>query len=499
ELNTWLATAARDNVNYAPSDLLRELPQDLLAAVGNLDPVALQCSYSDVDYLYQCRLTKHLAEWIVQLPLRDSLLEPLLDQFAQDLSPADRLQLFDAYKLFDWTIRNVALESNGSNVEATTRDPRGPVDDSGLGYGYLPWETLLFSSGDFIERGRVFSALAAQRGIDTAWISVGDSDSQPGNLWTIAVLIADEILLFEPKLGLPILEPDQVALATLQQARDNERILRRLDLPGKFDYAFAHSDLQSFEFLIDAPPVAASARMKMLEQALLRDERMVIYQDLDRLRGQLQKLYPEHAVHLWQTPLLAQVQAATVRERLQNPSPYSMNYMAMHGVWLLENPAATGRLKHLFGEFENTLDGQGALSMYMNSRIDELTIEKLAYDPEVRHELGIAPTPGESKEQYGMRIQQAQYIFGRSKVDAAFLMAQLHFDRGNYSATQDWLKKRVLGDTRAENWWPAGHYTLARALQESGDLEQAVAELAYQPSPQEAGNRLRARYLRREP
>ena len=56
----------------------------------------------------------------------------------------------------------------------------------------------------------------------------------------------------------------------------------------------------------------------------------------------------------------------------------------------------------------------------------------------------------------------------------------------------------TLVDPRAEKWWPAGHYTLARTYQETGQLEKAEQELTYQPSPQEAGNRLRLRYLRQD-
>lgn len=113
-----------------------------------------------------------------------------------------------------------------------------------MGYGYLPWETLLFSAGDFIERsGPVFNALAAQQGIETVWLAVDgaqqDADKNaPGKVWTIGVLIGDDCLLFEPKLGMPILEPDLMELATLAQTLDNDRMpARRLDLAGQFDYA----------------------------------------------------------------------------------------------------------------------------------------------------------------------------------------------------------------------------------------------------------------------
>jgi hypothetical protein len=471
----------------------------MLAVVGSSNPVALQFNYWDVDYLFERRLASKLAAWIVSFPLHDSLMAPTLEDFGREKSDEVRVQLEEAYKLFDWTVRNISMESEGASVEDTTLDPRGPVGDDGMGYGYLPWETQLFSIGDFIERGRVFCALADQRSIDSVWISLDGSQDSPGKVWAIGVLIGDDIVIFEPKLGMPILDPDTGHLATLTQTVANERILRRLDLPGQFDYAFTQSDLQNLEFLIDVPPVGASARMKMLEASLLRDERMVLFKDLKSLEERLRTVAPAQTrISVWQTPLLAQIQAASVRERLDSPSPYSMNYMAMHGVWLMDNSAANGRLKHLYGNFENNDDMQGALSLYMDTRVDDLRIEKLSYDPEVQRELGVPRMPGEEREQYQMRVAQMQYILGTAKVDAAYLLAQLHFDRGNFSACESWLQKRVLKDERAGKWWSSGRYLLARAYQELGETEKAAAELVYQPSPQEAGNRLRLRYLRRE-
>lgn len=498
ELNTWLASADRSNVNYSPSELLQQLPAELLPAVGSSNPVNLQFGYWDIDYLYGRRLTNKLADWIVGFPVRDNLMNPILEQYAERLEEAERLKLIEAYKLFDWTIRNIALDPDTASVEQKTLDPRGPVTDDGPGYGYLPWEVLLFSSGDYIERGRVFGALADQRGIDTAWISVGSETNSAGHLWAMAVVVGDEILVFEPKLGLPILDPDKVQLATLTEIRSNSRILRRLDLPGQFDYAYSITDLGSLQFLIDAEPVAASARMKMVEGALLSDERMVLFEDLTALADKLKQRAADIDVALWHTPLLAQIQAASVRERMDMPSPFSMSYMAQHGVWLLENPASAARFKHILGEFENSLDAQGALSLYMDSRVDDESIQQLTYDPMVQKALGISKMPGEPSEQYNMRVAQAQYIFGLSKVDAAFLLAQLHFDRGNYSETSSWLQKHVLDDPRAQKWWPNGHLLLARTYQEQGEIAKAEQELTYQPSPIEAGNRLRLRYLRRE-
>lgn len=502
ELNTWMLTVDRSRAEYTPSNLLREFSEDVspqdLSLVGCTNALQLEFSHWDTDYLYGCRTAKLVSDWVCAFPVRDNFIEPILAKYATQLSPDDRLQLFNAYKLFDWTIRNVALTTAGASVEERTTDPRGPVQDSGLGYAHLPWESLLFSAGDFIERGRVFSALADQQGIDTVWISVGAHDQQPGSLWAIGVVIADEVLLFEPKLGMPILDPDKVEMATLSQALENDRVLRRLDLAGQFDYSYGKADIQEFELLIDAPPTAASARMKMLEQALLGDERMILYKDLDSLAQRLGQILPEHRVRLWHVPLLAQVQAASVRERLDTPSPFSMAYFTQNGVWLMDNPTALGRRKHLAGEFENTLDANGALRTYMDASVADDLIAKLPYDPEVQHQLGVNRIPGEPKEQFEARIAQAQYLFSLSKFDSQYLLAQLHFDRGNYKSSEFFWKEKVLADERVQKWWATGHYVLGRIYQETNRLDEAASEFQFEGSPQEAGNRLRLRYLKRD-
>jgi hypothetical protein len=238
ELNTWIKTIDPSRAEYMTSELLRELPAEELKAVGSANPLELKFDYWDIDYLYECQMARDLSSWVVDLPIRDSLLAPIVAAKQKSLSPDGALQLEEAYKLFDWTIRNIALESEGSSdVASTTDDPRLPLSDNAVGYGYLPWESLLYSRGDFVERGRVFTALARQRNIETFWISVGAAAGEPGKLFAIGVLIENEVLLFEPKLGMPILEPDAVEFATLKQALENPRVLRRLDLAGQFDYA----------------------------------------------------------------------------------------------------------------------------------------------------------------------------------------------------------------------------------------------------------------------
>ena len=82
ELNTWITNADRTQAQYAPSPLLlqfdQQVPSELLKLVGCQNPLELQFSLWDVDYLYQCRMVRKLSQWITDFPVRDNLMEPIL-------------------------------------------------------------------------------------------------------------------------------------------------------------------------------------------------------------------------------------------------------------------------------------------------------------------------------------------------------------------------------------------------------------------------------------
>jgi len=504
QLNTWIDGIPKDRFQYSVPKLYQPVPPQWADRAEVSNPAQLFFDAWDIDYLFQCKLMRSLSDWIIAAQVRDQLFQPSIDALKGKLEPNDAAKFEEAFKLFDWTMRNVGLEDgpnakNESNSVANlTLDPRGPLSGPIIGCSKLPWETALFSRGDFIERGRVFTALAQQRGIDSVWISINGTATSPGYLWAIGVPIAGELYLFESKLGLPIVDPDTLAFATLKDARANDRILRRLDLPGQFEYKIDPGDLKSVALLVDALPTSLSARMKVLEKSLLGADRMQLFVDTDALTAKLEKASPGDQIAIWHTPLLARDVAAQLREMLKTPSQAAAQYISMYGVWLMETPASKARFQHLLGNFESTLDQEGALALYMKCRVDNESIDQMAYDPDAQKAFGLLRALEEPREMFEMRVRQAQMLYGLAKVDANYLLAQLHYDRGSYDSTISWLQKRVLPDKRAEMWHAAGYYLLARAQTELHQKSEAEASLIHQPSPQEAGNRLRLRILRRE-
>ncbi len=282
-INAWLKAADSKSINYKVSQMLDVMDPKLLGLIGCESPEADQLSSADIECLYEAKLMRVLSEWIVAAPVRDRVFQPMLTAKMSQLKPESAVKLEQAYKLFDWTIRNVMLAGTpSSQSNSKTRDPRAPLVDNAVGYSYLPWEAALFSQADFIVRGRVFGALARQQGIDTCWISLGSAPGAAGDLFCMGILIENQLLLVEPKLGLPILDPDSDAWATLQDVAKNEKILRRLNLP-QYEYAYQKSDVISVQLLIDATPFALSRRAKLLESGLVGNERMILSLDADAL------------------------------------------------------------------------------------------------------------------------------------------------------------------------------------------------------------------------
>ncbi len=494
-LNKWWMTADKSKTYDLSPQLIDGLPPDLRSDTAFGSTGEDQFTIWDVEYLYQCRLYRQLSEWIMARPLRDKLLATWLDQQAGKLPSEEHSSLELACKLFDWTMRNVVINGNAKDVESLPEDPRKPVVEAGLGYKYLPWQCVLYGRGDFIERGRVFTAMAQQRGLQTCWISLRLPSSPAPKLWAIGVLAGDNCYVFETKLGMPVPNPDTGAPVTITELQKDERILRRLDIPGRFDYAVNPGDLAKIEYLIEVEPSASSNRMTSLQASLTGADRLVLQPDVTTMQAKLKKIAPDAPVYLWQMPMLARLYATEMRSRLQMNSPFTASYTIEHAVWLLNTPSANARLKHLMGEFENTFDTRGALSTYMDCRVPDETIAALPDDPDVQKAIGIPRESFETMEEYRARLVVFQNVFRQAKVDANFFLAQLHYDIGNYSDVEGWLTKRTLQLPQASKWHAAAHYMLGRVYAEQDRNTEAIKEFNADNTPLEAGNRLRVRFL----
>ncbi|MFO0940877.1 MAG: hypothetical protein U0930_08920 [Pirellulales bacterium] len=110
---------------------------------------------------------------------------------------------------------------------------------------------------------------------------------------------------------------------------------------------------------------------------------MTLFVDGDTVAEQLNKAAPNSTVALWHVPVMAQAYALQLQERLKEMSKFTMKYMSEHLIWLVDGSVATGRDLHLSGKFENTASGIGALKTYVETRVTNEMLKKMAYNPDL--------------------------------------------------------------------------------------------------------------------
>jgi hypothetical protein len=498
QVNSW-AISQPEVSPWSKSKLLEKLPPELVATdfCKRLDRI--EFAELESEYLAQCKLMKDVGRWVLERPYRDSLFAPWLAEKMAMLPESDAILLEQTMKLFDWTVRNVALEGSAKDIEALIRDPGFPISDLGSGYRALPWQSMIFGRGDALQKSRVFTQLLFQQGISSVILSL--PDTSPGSsekdrlLWCIGVPIADEIYLFEMRLGIPLPLADQAAVATLREARSNPAVLRRAKLPGRFDYPVSADDLKNVVALLDIEPFAIGQAMKALEGRLAGEARMKLSIDADKIAEDIRSIEPTLETELWNLPWLSQLYNRNLRDRIGDLSPFSLKYMAEFGAYLNESIVQQARMAHFQGNFETTVDAIGAPRRYMTIRIDEATLAKLAHDTDVQRELQVLRRSNEKQEEFQFRVQQAQQFYRTAKLDSNAFLGFLQFDLDNIDAATDWLDNRLLQIEGTERWKAQARYLLGRCCEAQGQNTEAIGWYKSEGSLQEAGNRIRIRLL----
>lgn len=185
---------------------------------------------------------------------------------ATNLIPADApADLQKVTQLFDWTVRNIALE---------------PEDDS---VPRLPWEVVLLGRGRPIDRAWLFVLLCRQAKFDAVMLG-WPGTAEEEKTWLPAVLVKGQLYLFDHNLGLPIIRPDG-SLATLAEivADDSEAILHNMDLPGH-PYPVSKGQLNDLIALVEISPHVVTRKMFILENHLAGK---LSYGQGDKYRGSI--------------------------------------------------------------------------------------------------------------------------------------------------------------------------------------------------------------------
>ncbi len=496
-LNSWNELEG-PQPQWAPPDqfiaLLSKKHQELCQNIN-----AKFFSAGDVDHFRTSYILQRIAKWTTVGDRVDVMLAPWLEEQKSKLDADSWRDLDRACRLFDWTVRNVRLEE-------LLRKPDGPlpkmmpdgISYQGPGYRQTTFETVWHGSGDEWQRSRLFIQLCRQVGIDACVIGPLKQNS----LWrACAVRIGKELYLFDPRLGLAIPGPNQVGIATLQQAKSDASIMRRMNVAGWFEnYPVTKDDLAKCVAYIDVTPEFLSWRMAALQERLTGDYRMTLAVDLPALNKRFTECPGIEGSTLWSVPfdaiLYREAYLAARREDLAIEQFYRMNW----GMLTSGSQLARARWQHLEGRFTAEDDIAGALAGYRDSRMTDQVIDDIRTDVTLQATHGVRRTDGETPEQFEMKIRTVQQIFRMSKLASSYWLGLLLTDRHAYESATSWLDKRFLeAGGKGGAWEPSARYSLARAYECLGKIDDAL-KLYRTPggSPDlEHGMRLRARLLER--
>tara|TARA_R110002049_G_scaffold2750_4_gene22032 strand:- start:232992 stop:234764 length:1773 start_codon:yes stop_codon:yes gene_type:complete len=506
-LNKWRQDAPGNDDKSGSADA-----PEILSTISDLLPVekssvfVLQPNFSksDVNHLRDSYLYRQVVRWVDQEGKDDPVLSDWFDSVESDLGEDDAGKLRTASRLFDWMVRNVALEPSqqGADFPSPPQFALG-MTFQGPGYRQTDYETLWRGTGDWLQRAGVFTQLCRQADIPAAVLAVQSAESGELNPWAVGVRIGQEVYLFETELGTYIPGPGQVGIATLDQARKDASVMRRLNVPGFFDYRFSKDDVQQNIALLNALPVSLSPRMKRLQAGLTGQRRMRVYVDADDQTKQWDDQSGVAGVRLWQVPLLAELYRAQLQVAAERDPRVGFWYHSRWAMLDAEFPSAKqlaqGRWEHLHGRFadDDIEDEKGARTYYLTQRAPEFEIDDLRIDVDLQKAYGIRRELRSDRETYDRQVQQVQGLLRLGKRTATYWLSLVQYDDGRYDTAMSWLDDRVLDESQQSFWEPAARYNLARTAEKLGDVDRAVELYKTEGVPQEHGNRIRARLISR--
>jgi tetratricopeptide (TPR) repeat protein len=362
-----------------------------------------------------------------------------------------------ATALFDWTVRNIQLEPDEN------APPR------------RHWRTLVEGRGTAEERAWVFALLCRQQALDVVMLEIpaaeGEQASGPQPFWLPALVLNDQLYLFDTRLGLPIPGPGGEGIATLAEVQQDDALLRQLDV-GDARYAVNAEAAKKAVARVVASPFELSRRARQLESKLTGDNHLVLSIAPSDVAKQLKEVPELGGVKLWDTPFrtlrdqLVLGKTARLREALAF-EPFAMRPL----LWKARMRHFQGRRQRDAKSQEDAIDDhREATQLYTRVRPLDTKIARLSSAEERRVDTTV-------------------------KQNATYWIGLLSFDVGKFEVAADWLGRSGLGD--ADSPWSAGaRYNRARALEAQGKFEEATKLLEEDTSPQRQGNLLRAKMLR---
>ncbi len=463
-LNQWLRQT-KTTVEWQPTELLETLPQSLR------DTPELELFASD----------ESLDRGAFSLPsdeLRDKQAQGyegrLLQEatWARDISnwvTADLRNDRDrAHKLFDWTIRNLQLEEPSSERPSQR-----------------PWQAMLHGHATPAGRAWVFAQLCRQQEIPVVVIRPAGDD---GPLWCGA-LVEDQLLLFDPEIGLPIVGDGGDTL-TLAEVQADPSVLESLELDDE-SYVPNDANLEQLTAEIVAGPFSLTRRAALLESRLSGNDSLLIAVDADQLATDLPKAGGIESIVIWPHPYEVTADQLRAGGNPSQSTPARSRQLrnqrtraAIEFEPFVHKPRLwKARLLHFRGDSGTTIDTSRA---NLETKIDDHRDAGRLYTHE-----NIRPTDRTIERLEAGDVRRA---WTAAKQNATYWQGLLSFDRGDYGVALNWLNKA----TKIPKWQTGARYNQARALEALGRTEEAIGLLETSDGPMSRGNRLLAERWRQQ-
>lgn len=507
DLNRWLEGQEPDpdwKVDPMTSRLPREIrDSDLLDGVGKWS-----FSIDDVRAMQEATLLRDLSAWVSKQPIGERFRSWLKGQ-AETLDDLQRENLATAERLFDWTVRNIQLESTTPYPDESvapsaggeqSREKKIPAPQRavpGPGYRFPTWEILQYGFGDALQRSRIFIETARQQGIDVVYLALPGNTVPPRpRPWLTGALIGSELYLFDGELGLPIPGPNGVGIATLSQVLDSPELIAALEVDGQ-KYRFAHDELKEILALLDVSPANLSQRMQRVQANLAGDQRTILTVSPTQLAERVKGVRGISSVALWSVPFESLWFQTAMNKLLETNRDVAAQYYRALGIFQTRGPLTRGRQLHLQGQFDLQDDGkEGAKGLYMQARVPTEAIDQIGTNEEVQKALGLVRGANEGDFVWQNRLASSHLLATQAKQHSTYWLAISHYESGNYEAAAKWLQERTI-DASPDGTWTAGaRYNLGRAYEALGKYDQAREIYSADDSPQAFGNHLRAKLLK---
>jgi tetratricopeptide (TPR) repeat protein len=369
-----------------------------------------------------------------------------------------------ATALFDWTVRSIQLESAENAVP------------------HRPWHTLLYGRGTAAERAWVFAMLARQQGLDVVMLGIPQQKpaeqtaGSAGTYWLAALLSNGQLYLFDPQLGLPIAGPNGNGIATLEQAQKDDTLLRKFDLEGA-GYPVTAESLKAAKVYVVGDAFSLSRRAAQLEAALTGEDHVALAAKPTELAGKLKSVPGVAEIALWDVPFHTLSGQLNMGAEARHQEALAFEPFAVRPIlWKARTRYFQGRHKAATHAGEDAIDDhQEAARLYMSKSVRPTDVQ-----------IAASPSDGERR------------VNSSAKRDATYWIGLLSFDDGKFDVAADWFRRPEVSS--AESAWKAGAlYNLARSFEALGQTDEAVKLLEQDSSPQQNGNKLRARELKSRP